>query len=109
MSFVVEMTGKLCFKSAEDFSKYINLLETSRKTYPLHIYNYCLMDNHLHLLVEPQADGNLSKVMEEVTKGYAKYFNKKYERTGHVFEGRFKSFLVQADRYFFCGVPAPLI
>jgi len=59
------------------------------------------MDNHIHLLVEPKADGSLSKVMEDTSKAYAKYFNKKYGRVGHVFQGRFKSFLVQQERYFF--------
>ncbi len=89
------------FKSTEDSHKYIDLLESARKTYPLRIYNYCLIDSSIHLLLKPEEDGNLSKVMEEVSKGYAKYFNKKYNRTGHVFQGRFKSFLVQDDRYYF--------
>ena len=89
------------FHSEEDFLYYINLLEHARKIYPINIYNFVLMDNHIHLLVEPKGDAHLAKVMEIVTKGYAKYFNKKNGRTGHVFEGRYKSFLVQEERYFF--------
>ena len=89
------------FISPEDFRKFLDILDATRKQFPLHIYNYCLMDNHLHLLVEPLEDGALSKVMQITSKEYAKYFNYKYERTGHVFEGRFKSFLIQKERYFF--------
>lgn len=89
------------FNDKEDFQAYIDFLEESRKNYPIQIYNFVLMSNHIHLLLEPAQEGNLSKFMEHVSKGYAKYFNKKYKRSGHVFQGRFKSFLIQEERYFF--------
>ncbi len=93
------------FLSDADFLQYCQLFEQFRKDLNsknrLKVYNFCLMENHLHLLVEPTKDGALSKVMEEVSKAYAKYFNQKYDRMGHVFQGRYKSFLVQAERYFF--------
>ena len=89
------------FLSKDDYKTYLLFLEDARKEYPLNVYNYILMPNHLHLLVEPRREGSLSKVMEIVSKAYAKYFNKKYERVGHVFQGRFKSFLIHDDRYFF--------
>lgn len=89
------------FIDPEDFRTYLTLMDSARRDFPLQVYNYVLMSNHVHLLVEPLEDGSLSKVMHYVTKEYAKYFNKKYNRTGHVFEGRFKSFVVQTERYFF--------
>ena len=89
------------FKSDHDFQKYLYLLEEARNLYPIHIYNFCLMDNHVHLIVEPLVEGGLSKAMEHISKQYAKYFNKKYNHVGHVFQGRFKSFLIQVERYFF--------
>ena len=92
---------QVLFKSSKDYQRYLFYLDGSRKRYPLKIYNYVLMDNHIHLLVEPKEDGSLSKVMEDTSKAYAKYFNKRYGRVGHVFQGRFKSFLVQMERYFF--------
>ena len=92
---------QILFRSPQDFQKYLELLSHARREFPLKIYNYVLMDNHIHLLVEPTEEGNLSKAMEYVSKGYAKYFNKTYQHVGHVFQGRFKSFLVQDDRYFF--------
>lgn len=89
------------FINSADFEFYLSLLNEARKAFPIHIYNFVLMTNHIHLLVEPLEDGNLSRFMHYVTKEYAKYFNKTYNRTGHVFEGRFKSFVVQTERYFF--------
>lgn len=92
---------RILFAQQKDFSTYVDLLNHAKKVFPLKIYNYCLMDNHIHLLVEPMEDGALSKVMEYVTKAYAKYFNREYTHTGHVFEGRFKSFLIEEKGYYF--------
>ena len=89
------------FSSVLDFQKYLEFLAQATQLYPVKIYNFVLMNNHVHLLIEPVAEGNLSKFMEYVSKNYAKYFNKAYQRFGHVFQGRFKSFLVQSERYFF--------
>lgn len=89
------------FKSSQDYQKYLEIVNLTFKLYPLKIYNYVLMDNHLHLLVEPVNEGNLSKAMEYLSKAYAKYFNKTYDHVGHVFQARFKSFLIQTERYFF--------
>ncbi len=88
------------FPSNEDCAQYIALLNEARSVFPLYIYNYVLLDHHIHLLVEPKEDGNLARAMEMVQKNYAKYFNKKYNRTGHVFQGRYKSFVIQEDKYF---------
>jgi putative transposase len=58
------------------------------------------MDNHLHLLLTPQADKALSKMMQDLGRDYVRYFNKKHTRTGTLWEGRFRSALIQTDRYF---------
>lgn len=89
------------FAGQIDYEAYQILINEARQKYPVKLYNYVLMSNHVHLLVEPDEDGALSKFMEYVTKGYAKYFNKVNGRMGHVFQGRFKSFTVQSDKYFF--------
>jgi len=59
---------------------------------------YCLMDNHYHLTLETP-DGNLSQIMQFINSSYSIYLNKKHERCGHLFQGRFKAILVQADDY----------
>ena len=89
------------FHHPQDFQSYQEFLDESRKLYPVKIYNFCLMTNHLHMLIEPRQEGHLSKFMEHLGKAYAKYFNREYNRVGHVFQGRFRSLLVQVERYFF--------
>lgn len=64
------------------------------------IHAFCLMPNHYHLLLSPRKKDGISKFMQKVNIGYAKYFNKKYERKGALFESRFKSLLINNDAYF---------
>lgn len=89
------------FDEPSDYSAYLSLLNDFRKVFPVKIYNYSLMKNHIHLLIEPLEEGALSKFMEMVTKDYAKYFNQAHDRTGHLFQGRYKSFIVQPQKYYF--------
>ena len=60
---------------------------------------YCLMPNHFHLLIRELEDGGVSKFMQKLTTGYTMYFNKKHERSGSLFQGRFKATHVADDRY----------
>ncbi|MGE0268401.1 MAG: transposase [Candidatus Omnitrophota bacterium] len=88
------------FRDLDDYRKYLSLLKDAIVFHPLYVYNYVLLKNTVHLLVEPKQDNALSKAMESVTREYAKYFNQKYNSMGHVFSGRFKSFAVQPDQFF---------
>ncbi|MBI3634515.1 MAG: transposase [Candidatus Yonathbacteria bacterium] len=60
---------------------------------------YCLMPNHFHLLLRERIDGGISKFLEKLLTAYSMYFNKKYERTGKLFEGRFQATHVDTDEY----------
>jgi len=60
---------------------------------------YCLMPNHFHLLVTPRVDGGITKFMSKLMTGYSMYFNKKYERTGTLYEGPFKAKHASYDEY----------
>jgi putative transposase len=60
---------------------------------------YCLMPNHFHILLTPLVEGGVSKFMQKLTTGYSMYFNNKYERTGTLFEGKFKARWVDSDQY----------
>jgi REP element-mobilizing transposase RayT len=60
---------------------------------------YCLMPNHFHILISPLDDSNLSLFMQKISTSYTMYFNKKYDRTGSLFESKFKSKLAVDDRY----------
>lgn len=62
------------------------------------IHAYCLMTNHYHMLLETPR-GNLSEIMQHINGAYTTYFNVKRKRTGHLFHGRYKAILVEADEY----------
>ena len=65
----------------------------------VHIGAYCLMPNHFHILLTQKIDKGISKFMLKLSTAYVMYFNKKYKRTGGLFEGRFKSKHIDNDRY----------
>lgn len=60
---------------------------------------YCLMPNHFHLLITPLVEGGISTFMNKLSTGYSMYFNKRYERTGSLFQGRYKAQHADSDEY----------
>jgi putative transposase len=88
------------FYSHMDRLIFFRYLREAKSLYPCLLYNYCLMTNHYHFLMEPLEDDNISLFMKQLNGTYAMYLNKKYNRTGTVFEGRFKAGLVQYEEYF---------
>ena len=86
------------FTSDSDYQAYIERLARYRKRYGYVLYAYCLMPNHVHLLVE-SAEPPLSKFMQGLQQSYSQYFNVKHHKSGHVFEGRYKAILCQKDEY----------
>lgn len=89
---------KAVFKSDRDREKFLEYLESATKRYQAVIHVYCLMDNHYHLLLETPA-GNLPQIMRHINGAYTTYFNVKRERSGHLFQGRYKAILVDMDTY----------
>lgn len=86
------------FKSNRDREKFLEYLQSAVERYGAIIHVWCLMNNHYHLLLEtPQ--GNLSQVMQHVNGAYTNYYNTKRRRSGHLFQGRYKAILVEADEY----------
>jgi hypothetical protein len=65
---------------------------------PFFLYAYCLMSNHVHLLIERQ-ESTVGRIMHRLLTGYAQYHNRRYQRVGHVLQGRHKAILCQSDRY----------
>ena len=86
------------FKDADDKKKYLSLIKKYKILYNFKLYGYCLMDNHLHLIIDANGS-DISKVMHGINFSYALYFNKKHKRCGHLFRDRFKSIIVANDRY----------
>ena len=87
------------FLDQEDYRTYYYLLKKFSKDKTVLIYAYCLMINHVHLLIEPKKRENLPFFMKRLNVSYAKYFNKKYQRTGSVFESRYFSSPVETEQY----------
>jgi REP element-mobilizing transposase RayT len=86
------------FKSHRDHEKFLQYLDKAAERFTLIIHTYCLMGNHYHLLVETP-EPNLSMTMQWLNVSYATYFNRKQSRSGHLFQGRFKAILIDADAY----------
>jgi REP element-mobilizing transposase RayT len=91
--------GKDIFHTVRDHEKFLEYLEKAVKRFSIIIHTYCLMTNHYHLLIET-TQPNLSLAIQWLNVSYAAYYNKKRQRSGHLFQGRFKSVLVEADEYF---------
>jgi len=86
------------FKEPADYEYFEELMCFHMKGYGITLHNYCLMSNHYHLLIEITQE-NLSKFMRQLNMNYAIYFNKKYKRVGHLWQGRFKSWYVTDEAY----------
>lgn len=89
-----------CFASDSDMAAYARWLYEAAQEYTVDVHAWVFMTNHVHLLVTPQRDVGVSRMMQSVGSRYVRYFNWAHERTGTLFEGRFKSSLVQSENYF---------
>lgn len=89
---------KEVFKSQKDREKFLDYLATASTRYGAIIHAFCLMSNHYHLFLETPG-GNLSQIMRHINGAYTTYFNVKRKRAGHLFQGRYKAILVEADAY----------
>lgn len=79
------------FNSNEDYLKYLFILKRAKKKYAVVLYAYCLMPNHVHLLISARCARDMSKFMHWINRGYTAYFNTRYEKVGHLWQGRFIS------------------
>jgi putative transposase len=87
------------FHKPADYQAYLGLLLEASRQHQVAIHSYVLMTNHVHLLATPQDDTGLPLMMQQVGRSYVRLFNRQYERTGTLFEGRYKSTLIQTERY----------
>jgi putative transposase len=91
----------MSFVATDDYLYYKTALRQASKRARCAIHAYVLMSNHVHLLVTPEDDGGPSRMMQAVGRRYVRYFNDRYARTGTLWEGRFRSALIDSHRYFF--------
>lgn len=82
-----------------DYMIFLNYIEKARDKSSCVLYGYCLMPNHIHLLLKT-VEEEIGEVIKRIAVGYAQYHNKKYDRTGHLFQNRFRSKPVEDNSYF---------
>ncbi len=87
------------FCAEEDYRFYLEKLKQACDKHDCDVHAYVLMTNHVHLLITPHHENSLSKVMQMVGRYYVQYFNHTYNRTGTLWEGRYKASLIDSDTY----------
>jgi REP element-mobilizing transposase RayT len=90
---------KAVFRDDADRELYLRRLAHYRERFQFRLIAYCMMTNHVHLAVET-GEAPLSRVIHGLQSSYTQAFNRRHQRSGHLFQGRYKTFLVDADRYF---------
>lgn len=90
---------QIIFEDEYDYSQFIGILKYYKKRCGFRLYAYCIMNNHVHLLIENTTD-DLEIIMKKIEVKFVRWYNQKYQRTGHLFQDRFKSEPVNDMRYF---------
>jgi len=90
------------FKTTKDYAAVIDSLEEIKEEFPLDIFAFCIMPNHWHFAVKPKEDGDMGRFFGKFTQKVTQRWHASHHTTGsgHLFQGRFKSFLVEQDSYF---------
>jgi putative transposase len=87
------------FRTDADYQFYLEKLHLACEKHECKIHAYVLMTNHVHLLITPQTEDGLSKLMQMLGRYYVQYYNYTYQRTGTLWEGRYKSTLIDSEAY----------
>jgi putative transposase len=87
------------FSEPTDYEKYLALLAKCKDRYEFQLYSFCLMPNHVHLVIRVKNPLKLNKIMRSLSISYAQYFNLKYSKVGHLWQDRFKSKIIEKDAY----------
>ena len=87
------------FHDDRDYLRFLETLGKMVERFRVEIHAYVLMKNHFHLLLRTK-EANLSRAIQWLSVSYSVWYNRRHQRSGHLFQGRFKSFLIENDRYF---------
>lgn len=90
---------QLVFMETVDYKSYLSILVKYKKRYKFKLYCFCLMPNHVHLIMEVKDPALLNKIMRGLNLSYTLYFNDKYQKVGHLWQDRFKSKIIEKDAY----------
>ncbi len=86
------------FYDEEDYCRFLEIVKRVETSGSVAVYGYCLMGNHVHLLLQEKEE-ELSVIMKRIGTSYAWWYNTKYDRVGHVFQNRFQSEVVETEAY----------
>jgi putative transposase len=89
--------GQRVFRKQADYDAFIKLLREAKDKYEVKLLAYCLMPNHFHLVIIPQEAEDLSSFMQWLLTSHVRRYHRHYQSSGHVWQGRFRSFLIQKD------------
>jgi REP-associated tyrosine transposase len=87
------------FHKPQDYEAFLDLIVAAKQRTPVRLFAFCLMPNHFHLVVEPEASVDLSRFMQWLMTSHVRRYHRHYEGSGHVWQGRFKSFPIQRDEH----------
>ncbi len=87
------------FLMDQDYYKYLRLLKKYKERYKFKLYAFCLMPNHVHLIMQVGATDKLKKIMHGLNLSYTQYFNYKHKKSGHLWQDRFKSKIIESEVY----------
>jgi putative transposase len=85
------------FDAHADYPLFLHALAQTQQRYPFRLFGYCLMPNHFHLLLQPDDGQNISRILQSLTVAHTWHFHKAQRSSGHVWQGRFKSPVIQDD------------
>ncbi len=91
---------QVVFREAADYAAYLEWLKMASKQFKVALHAYVLMPNHVHLLVSPLDESGLGRMMQWIGRHYVPWFNRKYQRSGTLWQGRFKASVIDAESYF---------
>jgi putative transposase len=91
--------GAVVFADDEDHLAFLEALALAKDRYPFRLFGYCLMPDHFHLLMRPEAGQSISRILQSLTVAHTARFHRRHHSSGHVWQGRFKSPVIQEDAH----------
>ncbi|MDD5488586.1 MAG: transposase [Candidatus Omnitrophica bacterium] len=89
------------FPHDDDLEKLLSIIRKYKLAFKVKIYSYCIMGNHYHILLDPPDIKALTKLMQGVNMSYTQYYNYKYNKCGHLWQGRYKSYIITKNSYMY--------
>lgn len=95
---------QVVFAEDKNYLHYLEILKRYKEKFQFKIFAYCLMTNHIHLLIKTSTQGTISEIMKAITIAHTRHYHDKYKTSGHIWQGRFKSQPIEKENYLLaCG------